>query len=583
MGWKEKLLFQAGREVLIKAVIQALPSFAMSCFKLPSSLCHEIEILIRKFWWGQRSNRRKVHWVKWHSLCRAKQDGGMGFRELQKFNDALLAKQVWHLATNQTSLFHRFFKSKFFPHGSIFDAKCNRGSFAWKSILKGRDTIRRGLKWGVGDGRAIKVFKDQWIPGGSPGIVLSPPLEHDPEMMVADLIDRESHCWNAARVDAIFLPFEANAIKAIPLSLRDTPDWLYWPKNRNGAYSVKSGYKLLRKVDECDAPGVSDQTVNQESWKKIWSLHVPNRIRTLLWRACCDSLPTRVNLVRRKILQADTCPNCTREPETIAHALWSCSKLDQVWLPQFARLKAATSPLSTFSKIVFLALQDPCSVEVFANTISLIWMNRNRAAFGGEGMILGKIPAQAHALVHEFHLLRPVHAKIPRTAHAVRWKPPPPGTVKINFDGAIFSTRSTAGLGIIARDQAGLVLAALSQEIPLPTSVETVEVIAARRAILFAKELGFARVMVEGDSEVVIKAIREKSLLSSALGHILNDIHALSCSFSSISFHHTMRLGNSVAHCLARKSFCNPLLVWMEEVPPDIMDVYNHDLGFIHE
>ena len=91
------------------------------------------------------------------------------------------------------------------------------------------------------------------------------------------------------------------------------------------------------------------------------------------------------------------------------------------------------------------------------------------------------------------------------------------------------------------------------------------------------------RVMVEGDFEVVIKAIKEKSLLSSNLGHILKDTHALSCSFSSISFHHIKRMGNSVTHRLARRSFCNPLLVWMEEVPPDIVDVYNHDLSFSYE
>ena len=87
-GWKEKLLSQEGREVLLKAVIQVIPAYSMSCFKLPNTLCQEIEIMIRKFWWGQRGTRRRIHWVKWRILCRPKATGGMGFRELQNFNDA---------------------------------------------------------------------------------------------------------------------------------------------------------------------------------------------------------------------------------------------------------------------------------------------------------------------------------------------------------------------------------------------------------------------------------------------------------------------------------------------------------------
>ena len=51
-GWKEQLIFQVGQEVLLKVVIQAISTYTMSCFKLPVTLCNEIESLIKKFWWG---------------------------------------------------------------------------------------------------------------------------------------------------------------------------------------------------------------------------------------------------------------------------------------------------------------------------------------------------------------------------------------------------------------------------------------------------------------------------------------------------------------------------------------------------
>ena len=67
-GWKGKLLSNADREVLIKAVTQATPTYTMNCFMLPDSLCSEINSLVGSFWWGKKEKVRKIAWVSWENL-----------------------------------------------------------------------------------------------------------------------------------------------------------------------------------------------------------------------------------------------------------------------------------------------------------------------------------------------------------------------------------------------------------------------------------------------------------------------------------------------------------------------------------
>ena len=80
----------------------------------------------------------------WRS-CQLKNEGGMGFKELGKFNDSLLPKQIWRLEKNENYLVHRVFKAKFFPNSSVMDCDySNKGSYAWESIIQAKHVIDLG-------------------------------------------------------------------------------------------------------------------------------------------------------------------------------------------------------------------------------------------------------------------------------------------------------------------------------------------------------------------------------------------------------------------------------------------------------
>ena len=138
---------------MIKVIIQAIPTYTISCFKLPKSLIQELETTIHKFWWGYNSDIQKNHWVKWECLCEAKENQCMGFKRIETFNDALLAKQVWRMIHNLESLCFKVFKAKFFLDCSILkDRESTQGSYAWKSILGAWDVIKKGMVWRIGNG-----------------------------------------------------------------------------------------------------------------------------------------------------------------------------------------------------------------------------------------------------------------------------------------------------------------------------------------------------------------------------------------------------------------------------------------------
>jgi hypothetical protein len=111
--WNERFLSQAGKGVLSKAVVQAIPTYTMGVFQLPKTLCKRLNSLISRFWWGHKHNDARATWMKWDGLGKPKSPGGMGFRDLEIFNLAFLAKQGWWLVQQPNSLIARILKAKY--------------------------------------------------------------------------------------------------------------------------------------------------------------------------------------------------------------------------------------------------------------------------------------------------------------------------------------------------------------------------------------------------------------------------------------------------------------------------------------
>lgn len=123
----------------------------MTCFKLPKTVIKALYSLMANFWWSSQSHLRKIHWIAWDKMCLPKSLRGMGFRDLDCFNQALLAKQGWKLVNQPDSLMARFIKSRYYPQSSFVEKY-----FVWKRTFAERFKME-GWKCSAHKGLARKM------------------------------------------------------------------------------------------------------------------------------------------------------------------------------------------------------------------------------------------------------------------------------------------------------------------------------------------------------------------------------------------------------------------------------------------
>lgn len=195
----------AGREILIKVVLQAIPTYVMSCFLLPVTLIQDMEKIVRKYWWS-RHEAKSLHWLSWGMLCQSKKSGGMGFRDLERFNLALLATQTWRLVTNPYSLLARILKARYIPRESFFMPTVgDRPSTTWRSILQARGRLLTRICKRIGNRLFTSILSNFWLNSPSSGRIITRRPSHSIfANKVSNLIDWDSWSWKEDLIPILY-------------------------------------------------------------------------------------------------------------------------------------------------------------------------------------------------------------------------------------------------------------------------------------------------------------------------------------------------------------------------------------------
>ncbi|CAN1845695.1 Uncharacterized mitochondrial protein AtMg00310 [Linum perenne] len=266
-----------------------------------------------------------MHWVSWEKLCLPKEVGGLGFKDLEAFNHALLAKQTWRLLQNPDLLLAKIYEAKYYPDSSLMQAgKGSNPSWGWRGILKGREIIKKGYRWQVGNGIHINPFWDHWIPTFPPS---APVLSMKEAIMdipssVAGFISNGG--WDQGKLRSIFREDSVNQILAIPIPMRLVADKIIWQYAASGEYTVQSGYEVAKEI-MADLPQFDPvNVIDSKVWRDIWKIEIQPKFQIFLWRILQRALPVRSELCYRGLEIPTFCPVCWEEEETIDHLFFDC-------------------------------------------------------------------------------------------------------------------------------------------------------------------------------------------------------------------------------------------------------------------
>jgi ribonuclease HI len=602
--WTFRPLNLASRLVLLKSVLQALPTYLFTALAAPKKIIRAIRMLQRNFLWQGVQQKKKWALVQWDRLCLPKHQGGLGIRDPGKLNQIMGAKIWWRWLKNPSAAWAQLWKRKYAPltpedqlirHNNYIN-----GSNIWNTAWKNRTLVQNHAFWEIKDGGSALFWQDSWqqlkpLDTLEDLTTLKNAMQQPVPPRVKDFWAAQDmpHHWRRWKTshqelevpDTLDLqPWHAHANNR-KIRYQEGPDILRWGYTPAGIFTIKEACTLYGSPQEPDTEPI---------WNKIWHPALWPKISTFLWLLAHNRTLTWDNLRKRGFSGPSCCVLCLQEEETKEHLFNACTYSQQIWdfgaqhMRKSGRNRSCiNSTIENWNSISFNNPILNCIWTLLPGfTLWLIWKERNQRIFHSRSSPAEVTWAKAKALIQETirsktwdeadQQCSPVESTIlqhwqPITSdqhqqkrHKIlptspsTWSPPPLHYVKANFDGASRGNPGPGGYGVVIRGSEGEVLDMEAGYLGETTN-NVAELTGLLRGLQRATAKGHHKIFLEGDSQVIIRLITkilhgcdpDRISPSWRLHSLLTDLTKHLQPHLSIITSHVKREANKVADQLA--------------------------------
>eukprot|EP00253_Pinus_taeda_P029331 PITA_29331 len=340
-NWAFRVLNIAGRVVLAKSVLQAIPIYPLSIMAAPAGVCAKIKEIIRKFIWSGSDQKKKWALVSWSQLTERKEKGGLGLRDPEALNRVLGAKLWWRWLSGGNDLWKTIWRTKYRMPASQVDIlrqqEIPKGFAIWELASQNRDLIGKHTFWEIQGGSEANFWDDRWQQRESLNSIQN-------LLQICGRLEgnrtRVKDYWKVNDISEGWRVWEdpTGWVRELNSDLQDCyrkemgsrknrvrqgKDILRWGNSMKGTFTTKEAYYLMDPQDRGEG--------NVE-WKTIWESNWWPKATMFIWLATKNKILTWDPIQKKGFNGPSRCYLCNNDTETRDHLLVRCPYTDKLWM-----------------------------------------------------------------------------------------------------------------------------------------------------------------------------------------------------------------------------------------------------------